>query len=74
MPFIEKLRVNRALNSAFTAIIAAVVGVILILAIWFAVHTFFRETVHIERAGLNFDAPLPASVNAGRLFFRLPQR
>jgi chromate transporter len=66
-PFIEKLRGNRALNSALSAITAAVVGVILNLAVWFAVHTIFRETVHIERAGLSFDAPLPASVNGWAL-------
>ena len=35
-PFIEALRGNKALNAALSAITAAVVGVILNLAVWFA--------------------------------------
>jgi chromate transporter len=38
-PFIEALRGNKALSGALTAITAAVVGVILNLAVWFALHT-----------------------------------
>jgi len=44
-PYIERLRGNRLLTSALSAITAAVVGVVLNLAIWFAVHTLFG-TVH----------------------------
>ncbi len=62
-PFIEKLRGNKALNSALSAITAAVVGVILNLAIWFAIHTIFREVFHVDRFVLSFDAPLLSSVN-----------
>jgi chromate transporter len=40
-PFIESLRGNLRLTSALSSITAAVVGVILNLAIWFAVHTVF---------------------------------
>ncbi len=42
-PFIEVLRDNKNLNGALSAITAAVVGVVLNLAIWFALHTVFRE-------------------------------
>src|SRR3712207_9291136 len=42
-PYIEILRGNRALSAALSAITAAVVGVILNLAIWFGIHTIFRE-------------------------------
>jgi chromate transporter len=42
-PYIERLRNNRALSGALTAITAAVVGVILNLAIWFALHVLFRS-------------------------------
>ena len=42
-PFVETLRGNQALAAALSAITAAVVGVILNLAIWFAIHTLFRE-------------------------------
>jgi chromate transporter len=37
------MRDNRALSGAVAAIMAAVVGVILNLAIWFAIHTSFAE-------------------------------
>ena len=40
-PFIESLRNNRWLNAALSAITAAVVGVVLNLAIWFALHVLF---------------------------------
>jgi chromate transporter len=63
-PFVETLRGNKALAGALSAITAAVVGVILNLSIWFAVHTLFREVVQIQRLGLSFDAPVPTSVNA----------
>ena len=49
-PFIEALRGNKALNGALSAITAAVVGVILNLAIWFALHTMFREVAARARA------------------------
>jgi chromate transporter len=62
-PFIEVLRGNVALNGALSAITAAVVGVILNLAIWFAIHTVFRATVPIRVFPLDFDAPLIASVD-----------
>lgn len=40
-PFVEDLRHNRLLAGALRGITAAVVGVILYLAIWFALHVFF---------------------------------
>jgi len=40
-PFVERLRANRALSAALSAITAAVVGVILNLALWFALHYWF---------------------------------
>jgi chromate transporter len=62
-PFIEALRGNKALSGALSAVTAAVVGVILNLAIWFALHTWFREVVAVRTAGLSFDAPVPASID-----------
>jgi chromate transporter len=44
-PFVEKLRENKVLASALSAITAAVVGVILNLAIWFALHFLFTRQV-----------------------------
>jgi chromate transporter len=66
-PFIEKLRGNKALSAALSAITAAVVGVILNLAIWFAVHTLFRTTVPVRLLPLTFDAPVLASVDVWAL-------
>jgi chromate transporter len=40
-PYIEHLRGKQALNAALSTITAAVVGVILDLSIWFALHTLF---------------------------------
>lgn len=40
-PYIEYLRGHRGLNAALTGIMAAVVGVVLNLAIWFGLHTLF---------------------------------
>ncbi|RYB97029.1 chromate efflux transporter [Ciceribacter ferrooxidans] len=42
-PYIERLRGNRLLTGALSAITAAVVGVILNLAVWFALHVLFTE-------------------------------
>jgi chromate transporter len=62
-PYIEALRGNKALAGALSAITAAVVGVILNLSIWFALHTLFRHTVPIQGFGFSFDAPVLASVD-----------
>jgi chromate transporter len=62
-PFIERLRGNKGLAGALTAITAAVVGVILNLSIWFALHTVFRETMPVRSAGLSFDMPVLSSID-----------
>jgi len=66
-PFIEHLRGNKALSGALSAITAAVVGVILNLAVWFAIHTIFRETIEVRDFPFAFDVPNPTSVNAWAL-------
>jgi chromate transporter len=55
-PYIERLRSDRALAAALSAITAAVVGVILNLALWFALHFWFR-TMREMRIG-PFHLPL----------------
>ncbi|MDD1536819.1 MULTISPECIES: chromate efflux transporter [unclassified Bradyrhizobium] len=62
-PYIERLRGNIGLAGALSAITAAVVGVILNLSIWFALHTLFRETVPVQAFPLNFDRPVLTSVD-----------
>jgi chromate transporter len=61
-PFIEQLRGNKALTGALSSITAAVVGVILNLAIWFAIHTIFREVVAFHSFGFSIEAPVFASI------------
>jgi chromate transporter len=66
-PFIETMRGNKGLAGALSAITAAVVGVILNLSIWFALHTVFREVTPVRSFGLSFDAPVLSSVDAAAL-------
>jgi len=47
-PYIEQLRDNTRLTSALSAITAAIVGVVLNLAVWFALHVFFPPTGTID--------------------------
>ena len=44
----SKLRDNKPLNGALAGITAAVVGVILNLAIWFALHTWFHHATQFR--------------------------
>ena len=62
-PFMERLRQNRALSAALSAVTAAVVGVILNLAIWFAMHVVWREVSRIEAGPLSLELPVLASVD-----------
>jgi chromate transporter len=62
-PFVEQLRGNKALSAALSAITAAVVGVILNLAIWFAIHTVFRQTTPVRAFPFSFEAPVLASLD-----------
>lgn len=48
-PYVERLRGNRLLSAALSAITAAVVGVILNLAVWFSLHVIFKQ---VEPAAL----------------------
>jgi chromate transporter len=70
-PYIEALRGNRALSAALAAITAAVVGVILNLAIWFALHTLFGEVVVHAVAGMKLQVPTLASANIAAMALTL---
>lgn len=70
-PYIERLRGNTGLAGALSAITAAVVGVILNLSIWFALHTLFRETVPVHAFPLNFDMPVLRSVDIPALLLSI---
>ncbi len=70
-PFIERLRGHAAVAGALSAITAAVVGVVLNLAIWFALHTLFRQTIAVTAGPLRFDAPVLASIDPAALVLSL---
>jgi chromate transporter len=62
-PFVERLRGNVRLTMALSAITAAVVGVVLNLAIWFAIHTLFENVRDVEVFGGPVPVPELASVD-----------
>jgi chromate transporter len=70
-PFMETLRRNKALSSALSAITAAVVGIILNLAVWFALHVLFFEVRSVSGFGVSADVPVLSSVNLPALVLTL---
>ena len=62
-PHVERLRGNRALAGALAAVTAAVVGVILNLSLWFALHTLFAQTRAFSAGPLRLDVPVLASLD-----------
>jgi chromate transporter len=56
-PYIEHLRGNSRLTGALAAITAAVVGVILNLSIWFALHVVFGEVREVRDFGVRLYVP-----------------
>ncbi len=62
-PYIERLRANRALAGALSAITAAVVGVVLNLALWFAIHYLFRSVAEARLGPLAIELPAWSSID-----------
>lgn len=62
-PYAERLRENRTAAAALAAITAAVVGVILNLAIWFALHVLFAKVALHEWGLLQLHVPDPTSLD-----------
>jgi chromate transporter len=62
-PYVEVLRTKRALSAALGTITAAIVGVILNLAVWFALHVLFADLSQARLVGLKIDVPVLASAN-----------
>jgi chromate transporter len=62
-PYIEALRGRPALAAALAGITAAVVGVILNLAVWFALHVLFARIEEVEAGPLRLLVPDPASLD-----------
>jgi chromate transporter len=62
-PFVEQLRGNRKLSGALAAITAAVVGVILNLTVWFALHVLFGQVAETRVGWLRYFAFDPLSLD-----------
>ncbi|MEW6532834.1 MAG: chromate efflux transporter [Thermodesulfobacteriota bacterium] len=70
-PYIEALRGNRSLNTAMSSITAAVVGVILNLAVWFALNTIFGSLRDVHVLGARLQVPVLETANLPSLFIAL---
>ena len=68
-PFVEQLRANKRLSGALAAITAAVVGVILNLTVWFALHVLFGHVTEQHAGWLRWYAfdPLALDLKAAAL-------
>ena len=64
-PYMESLRRHRGLNAALSCVTAAVVGVILNLSIWFAIHTLFGRVNRIDVGPLHLDVPEWTTIEPG---------
>jgi chromate transporter len=62
-PYIEHLRGRAALDGALSAITAAVVGVILNLSLWFALHVLFGHVVEARVGSIRLLSPELASLD-----------
>jgi chromate transporter len=62
-PYVEALRGNPAISAALSAITAAVVGVVMNLALWFALHVVFREVRTFDMFGVGPDLPVLGSID-----------
>ena len=62
-PYVERLRQNRYLAAALSAITAAVVGVILNIALWFALHVVFSRVAETRFGPLRLFVPEWGSID-----------
>jgi chromate transporter len=62
-PYMEALRGRRSLDGALAAITAAVVGVVLNLAVWFALHVVFRTLAPVRWGPIELLVPELASLD-----------
>ena len=56
-PYVERLRGKQALSAALSGITAVVVGVVLNVAIWFALHTLFADVAQLVVGPLRLYVP-----------------
>jgi chromate transporter len=70
-PFIESLRQNKLLSTTLSAITAAVVGVILNLSVWFALHVIFDVVNEVRVGVLQLSIPDWSTLNIPALVLSL---
>jgi len=70
-PYIEYLRGNKNLTTALSGITAAVVGVILNLGVWFAIHTFFGNVREEHSYGVRWLIPEWSTIDVGSVIIGL---
>jgi chromate transporter len=70
-PYIEALRRKPALSAALSTITASVVGVVLNLGVWFALHTLFADPEERHFGKVRVYLPELASVNVASLLIAL---
>ena len=70
-PYVERLRGNQAVSAALSAVTAAVVGVMLNLAIWFAVHVAFAEVDTVRTFGMQLMVPTWGSIQIASVVLAL---
>jgi chromate transporter len=70
-PYLEALRGNKALGAALGAITAAVVGVVMNLAVWFALNVVFARVDTVETMGARLFVPVWASIDWAALALTL---
>jgi chromate transporter len=66
-PYVEALRGNKSLNTAMSGITAAVMGVVLNLAAWFALHTLFGSIRDVHFSGARLLVPVWDTLNGPAL-------
>jgi chromate transporter len=62
-PYIERMRGQRALNAALSAITASVVGVVLNLSVFLGLKTLFHHTEERRALGMTLLVPDPATID-----------
>lgn len=70
-PYVETLRDNQSVSAALSAVTAAVVGVMLNLAIWFAIHVAFKEVGTVRAFGMQLMMPAWSSVQIASVVLAL---
>jgi chromate transporter len=70
-PYVEALRGNRSLGTAMSGITAAVLGVVLNLAVWFALHTIFGSIRDVYAFGAHLLVPAWDTINVPTLLIAL---